>query len=195
MSKNYILDSKSFNDFYINNYSKFVRFAYSYTKDIPVSEDFVTESFMSCWINKDSLGDNLNIRAYILTSIKNKCLNHLRNTQYQENVLKQMSEYSIWERNMRINTLEACDPDEMYSEELQELLDKALSMMPEKTLAVFMASRFQDKTYKQIAEEMELSTKGVEFHITKALKILRKYLKDYLISFLIIISAFFFTNN
>lgn len=195
MSKNYILDSKSFNDFYINNYSKFVRFAYSYTKDMPVSEDFVTESFMSCWINKDSLGDNLNIRAYILTSVKNKCLNHLRNTQYQENVLKQMSEYSIWERNMRINTLEACDPDEMYSEELQELLDKALSMMPEKTLAVFMASRFQDKTYKQIAEEMELSTKGVEFHITKALKILRKYLKDYLISFLIIISAFFFTNN
>ena len=150
---------------------------------------------MSCWINKDSLGDNLNIRAYILTSVKNKCLNHLRNTQYQENVLKQMSEYSIWERNMRINTLEACDPDEMYSEELQELLDKALSMMPEKTLAVFMASRFQDKTYKQIAEEMELSTKVVEFHISKALKILRKYLKDYLISFLIIISAFFFTNH
>ncbi len=192
MIKNRVLDSKSFNDFYISNYSKFVRFAYSYTRDMPVSEDFVTESFMSCWVNRDSLGEDFNLKAYILTSIKNKCLNHLRNIQLQENILKKISEHSDWERSMRINTLEACDPNEIYSEELQTLLDKALDTMPEKTLAVFMASRYQDKTYKQIAEEMSLSTKGVEFHIAKALKILRKYLKDYLVSALILIFTLFF---
>jgi RNA polymerase sigma-70 factor (ECF subfamily) len=192
MIKNRALDSKSINDFYINNYSKFVRFAYSYIRDMPVSEDFVTESFMSCWVNKDSLGEDFNLKAYILTSIKNKCLNHLRNIQLQENILKRISEHSAWERSMRINTLEACDPNEIYSEELQTLLDKALDTMPEKTLAVFMASRYQDKTYKQIADEMSLSTKGVEFHIAKALKILRQHLKDYLISALILIFTLFF---
>lgn len=195
MSENHISDSKSFNDFYISNYSKFVRFAYSYVKDMPVSEDFVTESFMSYWINRDSLMENPNIRAYIFTSIKNKCLNHLRNIQIQENVLKKISEYSIWERNMRINTLEACDPDEIYSEELQRLLDKALSVMPKKTLAVFVASRYQDKTYKEISEEMDITVKGVGFHMTKALKILRDHLKDYLVAILIILYTYFFTNN
>jgi len=195
MDNNDILNSKNFNNFYLNNYSKFVRFAYSYTKDMPVSEDFATESFISCWINRDTLGDNLNIKSYILTSIKNKCLNHLRNIQIQENVLKRMSEYSIWERDMRINSLEACDPDEIYSEELQALLNKALSMMPKKTLAVFIASRYQDKTYNEIAEEMDISVKGVGFHMTKALKILRNYLKDYLIAIITFLFAFFFTNN
>lgn len=192
MAQNYAIESKNFNEFYINNYSKFVRFAYSYIKDLPVSEDFVTESFISCWVNRDSLGENFNIKAYILTSIKNKCLNHLRKIQYQESVLKTISEHSMWERSMRINTLDACNPDEIYSEELQTLLDKALTNMPEKTLAVFIASRYQDKTYKEIAEEMNISSKGVEFHITKALKILRKYLKDYLVSYLIFISTLFF---
>ena len=190
MDHNRILVLKHFNDFYINNYSKFVRFAYSYTKDMFVAEDFVAESFMSCWLNRDSIGDNFNIRAYILTSIKNKCLNHLRNIQIQENILKKISELSIWEREMQINTLEACNPDEIFSEELQVLLDKALSTMPKKTLEVFVASRYQDKTYKEIAKEMEISVKGVEFHIVKALKILREYLKDYLTNLIIIISTF-----
>jgi len=192
MNPDNAVDSRNFNEFYIHNYSKFVRFAYSYIKDMPVSEDFVTESFVSCWVNRGSLGENLNIKAYILTSIKNKCLNHLRKTQYQENILKSISDHSLWERSMRINTLEACNPEEVYSDELQSLLDKALSNMPEKTLAVFIASRYQEKTYREIAEEMKISTKGVEFHITKALKILRKYLKDYLVSFIIFISTIFF---
>jgi len=187
-----VFDSMNFNDFYMSNYSKFVQFAYSYIRDMPVSEDFVTEAFMSCWINRDSLENNFNMRAYILTSIKNKCLNHLRNIRLQKDILKKISDYSDWERDMRINTLEACDPNEMYSDELQILLDKALSTMPEKTLSVFMASRYQDKTYKQIAEEMSISTKGVEFHISKALKILRNYMKDYLVSFLFLVFPFFF---
>ena len=182
-----ILDIKVFNDFYTNNYSKFVRFAYSYIKDMPVSEDFVTESFMACWMNRDSFDENFNFKAYILTSIKNKCLNHLRNIQLQRNILKKISDHSQWEINMRINTLEACNPDEMFSSELQILLDKALAAMPEKTLAAFISSRYQDKTYKQIAEEMNISTKGVEFHIAKALKILRSHLKDYITSILIFI--------
>ncbi|NDV79312.1 RNA polymerase sigma-70 factor [Dysgonomonas sp. 511] len=195
MNKDNFLNSNSFNDFYKNNYTKFVHFAYSYIKDMPVSEDFVTESFISCWINKETLGENVNIRAYVLTSIKNKCLNHLRDTQLQENILKKMSEYSIWDREMRINSLEACDPEEIYSGELQALLDKALAVMPEKTLAVFMASRYQDKTYKEIAEEMGLSAKGVGFHITKALKILRTHLKDYIASILFALFVCFFINN
>lgn len=138
MIQNSTFHLKAFNDFYNENYQKFVRFAYSYVRDMPVSEDFVTDSFMACWVERESFGESFNIRAYILTSIKNKCLNHLRNTQLQENILKKISDYSKWEMDMRVNTLEACDPNEMFSEELQTLLNQALAAMPEKHLPHFL---------------------------------------------------------
>lgn len=178
---------QTFNDLYARNYSKFVRFAYTYVRDETVAEDFVTEAFMTYWDNKDGLKNHTNIRAYILTIVKNKCLNYLRNTKFQASILKKMTELAEWEINLRINTLKACDPNEIFSSEVQELVDKALAGMSKKTLEVFMLSRYQNKTNKEIAEIMNISVKGVEFHMTKALNILRKELKDYLSIFLFII--------
>ena len=40
-------------------------------------------------------------------------------------------------------------------------------------------SRYQDKNHREIAEEVGLSTKSIEYHITKTLKLLRDALKDY----------------
>lgn len=176
-----------FNDLYAKNYPKFVRFAYNYVRDMSIAEDFTTEAFMAYWSNRDTLAQDINPRAYILTAIKNKSLNHLRNVELRENILKKISEQAKWEIDMRISTLEACDPNEMFSTELQKLVDEALAKMPAKTMEIFILSRYQDKTHKEIAEIMGMSTKGVEFHISKALKILRKELKDYLGSFLLLL--------
>lgn len=52
--------------------------------------------------------------------------------------------------------------------------------MPEQTRRIFEMSRFENKTVKEIAEETNITAKGVEYHITKALKVLRINLKDYL---------------
>ena len=52
--------------------------------------------------------------------------------------------------------------------------------MPPQTREVFMMSRFQNKSNKEIAESMNISVKSVEYHITKTLKVLRVALKDYL---------------
>ena len=43
-----------------------------------------------------------------------------------------------------------------------------------------MMSRFEQKSGKEIAEELGITVKGVDYHIAKALKVLRVSLKDYL---------------
>ncbi|NDV68833.1 RNA polymerase sigma-70 factor [Dysgonomonas sp. 25] len=173
-------DLQLFNELYAKNYSKFVRFAYSYVRDIPTAEDFVTEAFMAYWNNRHSLKEGANIQAYILTIIKNKSLNYLRDTELRRGIIEKIGKQAEWEIGMRITTLEACDPNEIFSNEVQEIIDKALASMPLKTLEVFMLSRYKDKTYKEISEEMDVSVKTVEFHMSKALTILKKELKDYL---------------
>ena len=85
-------------------------------------------------------------------------------------------------------TLEACDPEELFSSEAQRLIDETLESLPEKTRTIFIMSRYENKSHKEIAEHLDLSTKSIEFHISKALGVLRKRLKDYLPFFLIFLN-------
>lgn len=85
---------------------------------------------------------------------------------------------------MRINLLEECEPHELLQAEIIDLLKQALDDMPEKTRKVFMLSRYENKTYKEIAAMLNITPKGVDFHISKALKCLREHFKDYFPLFL-----------
>ena len=64
--------------------------------------------------------------------------------------------------------------------ELRTMLSEALDKLPENTRLIFEKNRFEGKKYTEIAEEQQISVKTVEAHISKALKILRVELKDYL---------------
>ena len=170
----------SFNELYKTYYDGFIRFANSYLHDLSMSEDLVAESFMAYWQVRDNLEANSNIRAYILTILKNKCLNFLKQKTYREGRLQNIGEVMQWDLQMRIATLNACNPHEIFSAEIQELLEKAIHQLPERTMRVFLMSRYEHKTNKEIAEILGISVKGVEFHMSKALHQLRIHFKDYL---------------
>ena len=69
----------------------------------------------------------------------------------------------------------------MYKrQELQFLVKKTLKTLPAQTREIFIRSRYYNQNHKEIANALGVSTKTVEFHITKALKALRISLKDYI---------------
>ena len=71
-------DINNFNKLYNEYNDRFIRFAFGYVRDIAVSEDFVSEAFVLYWENIRKLEPDTNPPAYILTIIKNKCLNYLK---------------------------------------------------------------------------------------------------------------------
>jgi RNA polymerase sigma-70 factor (ECF subfamily) len=158
---------------------RLVRFAYSYVRDWDVAEDFTIEAFMYYWENRQTLASEANIPAYILTIVKHKCLNHLEHLQVKEVVEEKLRNHAAWELQMRISTLEACEPNELFASEMQEIVRTTLAGLPAQTRRIFSMSRYENKSHKEIAAQCGMSVKGVEFHIAKALKILRQNLKDY----------------
>ena len=72
------------------------------------------------------------------------------------------------------------DPDFYIIEELTQKIEKAILNLPESYRVAFEMHRFQNKTYQEIAEELNISSKTVDYRIQQALKQLRKELKDYL---------------
>ena len=166
------------------NQAKFLSFAYSYIRNKTEAEDILMESMIALWENRDKWENDSNLQALLLTIIKNRALNYLAHEQVRLRAEDDINTHRQRELNLRISTLEACEPDTIFNTEIQHIVRKALTKMPEQSRDIFILSRYQNTPNKMIAEKLGISIKSVEFHITKALKILRTELKDYLISIL-----------
>jgi RNA polymerase sigma-70 factor (ECF subfamily) len=167
----------------MSQYEKpFIQFAYSYIENIEAAEDYVLESFMEYWDNRHVVDndENVNIPAYIITVIKHKCLNHLRHEINHVKVSEKIRNSCQWELNLQINSLESCEPKELFVSEIHEIVEQTLKKLPSNTRDIFYLSRFENKSRKEIARMMNMSVKGVEYHISKTLHLLRLKLKDYL---------------
>ena len=95
---------KAFNQLFTDYQGRFIRFANTYVRDMDVAEDFTIEALMYYWENRHSLEANSNIPAYILTIIKNKCLNYLQHLQVREEANEQIKNHADWELNTRISS-------------------------------------------------------------------------------------------
>lgn len=159
-------------------------FAYSYIRDKEEAEDVLMESMITLWENRDKWDDDSNLHALLLTIIKNRALNYLAHVQVRVRAEEEINSHRQKELELRISTLEACEPDKIFNTEIQHIVQKALRRMPEQSQKIFILSRYRNTPNKMIAEQLGISLKSVEFHITKVLKVLRAELKDYLISIL-----------
>lgn len=174
-----------FSRFFRENQEKFLAFAYSYIRNWAEAEDILMESMIALWECRDSWDENKGLHALLLTIIKNRALNHLERVQTRLRVEEDLNSHQQRELNLRIATLRECEPDNIFSTEIQTLVNRALEKMPPQSREIFTLSRQKNLPNKKIAEQLNVSLKTVEFHITKALRILRVELKDYLVSILL----------
>lgn len=177
------MDLVAFNRLFGDYQQRFIRFAASYVADSAVAEDIVMESFAAAWGHRDMLTVET-FPPYTLTIVKNKCLNHLRAQGVRSRAAESMHSHETRMLRMRISTLQACDPEELFSEEARRLVEQTLARLPDRTRDVFIRSRLRGQSYKEIAAETGTTVKSVEFEVSKAMKALRIALKDYLAYFI-----------
>ncbi len=185
-------DTKLFASLFEQYKEPFIMFANSYIRDAAAAEDIYIDAMMQYWEKRHDLPSDTNIPAYILTSVKNRALNYLRHSHVKTEVEEQLFSHSVRELDFRTSSLDSCDPSELFTNEMQEIIRNTLNELPEQTRLIFFKSRYGNKTNREIAEELGISIKTVEFHISKALKVFRVKLKDYLP--LLIGTCFFWPN-
>ncbi|MGN1256393.1 MAG: RNA polymerase sigma-70 factor, partial [Bacteroidaceae bacterium] len=161
--------------------------ASSYVHDEMAAEDIVSEAFTYYWDNRHKLLAEGNAQAYVLTMIKHKCLDYLRHQQVKQDMMENLPQLQVWELSTRITTLESFEPSEIYTDEIRKLVEQTLQLMSPQTRRIFEMSRFENLSHKEIALRLGMTTKGVEFHIAKVLKVLRVVLRDYLPSYLLLL--------
>lgn len=168
-----------FEDLYKRFYRKSFLFTMSYVHNEMVAEDITSEVLIKLWSELRRVRIN-NPDAFLLTLLKNKALDYLKHEAIKEETFSNIKTAHQEELDMRISMLESCDPEEVFTTEIQQIIHTTLAAFPEQTRVIFEMSRFDNKSNKEIAEELGLSVKSIEYHITKVLKALRISLKDYL---------------
>lgn len=178
------LDFKGFYELY---YKRCLLFARSYVHDDWVAEDIASGALVKLWeMSREKTVDNP--RIILFTILRNKALDYLKHQQIKENTLSALSEYGIRELEIRISTLEATNPDKIFAKDIQRIIRQTLAKLPEQTRLVFEMNRFQNLSKKEIGEKLGITIKGVDYHISKALKCLKQSLRDY---FPVIVFFFF----
>jgi RNA polymerase sigma-70 factor, ECF subfamily len=170
-------DRSAFESLYCSFYPKLRYFADQYLLDTEAANSIVQDVFTELWERKKNFQDNTNIQAWLFTVTKNKSLKHLS----KERSKQRYNDY-LRTREMEVNykSLSGFDTSNFVFEELQQRIDKALAKLSLPVRTAFEKSRYEDKKNREIAEELGISIKTVEAHISKALKHLREELKDYL---------------
>ena len=128
------------------------------------------------WEIKETINDQINIYNFLYTITKNNCLNYLRN---QKISIKHQENLKYLEIQFNYETLEKSG-DFFQIRELQKKIDEAIENLPPDLKETFQLSRIEEFSYKKIAEKQNISIKTVEARISKALRILRVELKDFL---------------
>jgi RNA polymerase sigma-70 factor (ECF subfamily) len=152
-------------------------YAIKYTKDLDTAKEVVHSVFVNIWEKRDKIHKDQNIRSYLYTSVYNRCLNFIRDTKKTVEFEDQYSD-----------TLKHNDPENLEAMELQARIDAAIQSLPDRCREIFVLSRYEDMKYAGIAEKLGISVKTVEVQMSKALKLLRKHLAEFLT---IIIILFF----
>ena len=180
-------DPEAFNYIYGSYYLRLFNFANSYCRNHFVAENIVQDAFTSLWDMREKIEPQINLPAYLLTMVKNKSLNHLQHLKVQIKAEEHLQNNTMRELELRHTLLTACNPEEMYRSDVQRIINETLDTVSPQCRRVFSMSRFDCSSNKQIANQLNISVKGVEFQITKGLKALRINLKDYLSFFILLL--------
>jgi len=179
-------DLKVFETVFKENYPSLCRTARRYLIDKSAAEEVVQDMFLKMWEKRDSLVITSSLPAYLNKAVCNHAINYLK---YEKKTLR-FQDYVGFETEE--SQLVAAD-DVMAHNDLEKKVSILMKALPEKRRMIFEMSRFEGLKNAQIAQQLGISLKTVEYHMAAALDFLRKKLADYLpviISFLMINQKF-----
>jgi len=171
----------AFNTLFRKYSNRLYYFAFGYLKSEVESEEVVQEVFTKIWEKRSEIKQELSFKSYLFTIAFNIIRKHFRTKAYLSEYLK-----SGISSDQDMQTSEKITFNSLRSY-ISELIDK----MPERRKEIFLKSRFEGLSIKEIAEELKISHKTVENHLTSALKFIRTNLNRESIPVFLFFALFF----
>lgn len=165
------IKEEEFERLYFENYSYLCQHIYRFVRDEEITKDVVQDVFLKYWQKINELSIRESPKAYLQRACINQALNYLKEKERRE------------EREQSYAVETSADnpdrPDVVYlANETSINIDLAINQLPPACQKTFLLSRYEQKSYKEIARLLDISVNTVEKHIGKALRVLKGLLKN-----------------
>ena len=150
-------------------YPRLFNFSKSFLKLEDGIDDILQEVFVKIWRNRKSINNIATFNSYIFTITRNLLLNELRSRLNNENIKEELRKFSVPSEYSLLEQVEYRD--------LKEQVDNIVNELPERQKEIFVLSRTEGLSHKEIAEKLKISTKTIEYHITLSVRFLKGKLK------------------
>ena len=171
-------DADAFNEIYKRYWKPLFQSARYKLKSDELAEELLQNLFLNLW-EKRTIQQIENLSRYLSSVLKYQIVNHYRTVflaeKYADFVQSRLEDY-VDEPDIAVNV-----------QEIVSIFEDVLQQLPQKTSRVFHMSRLEYKTTREIAAELDMPERTVEYHITQSLKLLRQQLKDFLPSVILLL--------
>ncbi len=166
------ITESSYKELFNSWYTPLCRMIYRIIKNQDQTEDIVQDVYIKLWEKRDSLKINTSLKAYLYRAALNNAYTYLEKNKRYPKLSIETTDFIIPTHSNTIDDLKAA--------ELETKINQTLLLLPPACREVFILSRQEEMSYKEIAETLEISVKTVENQMGKALKTFREELKMYI---------------
>jgi RNA polymerase sigma-70 factor (ECF subfamily) len=167
-------DEERFDGIFRQYATPLIRYASRVVSSDAVAQDIVMDVFTRLWRDRLSLPANLRLGAYLKVSVRNSCIDHLRHERIETSV-QELSAASDWAPAM--STCRLMPDEEIERREAKETVRRAIAALPERMRLVLELRWLEEKSYREIANELGIQVKTVENSLGRAMHILRGMLR------------------
>jgi|WetSurSiteA1Bulk_404760.scaffolds.fasta_scaffold00348_6 RNA polymerase sigma-70 factor, ECF subfamily len=171
-------DYQAFKMLFDSYYTGLCRFARGYVGSVETAEDLVSDLFVKIWEQPQIMAATISLKGYLYRSVYNSCINYLTRT-------RRRFENLDTETMNNLNALMPQSFDDVPSmvlqlAELDDEIEKAIGQLPAECGKIFIMSRKEELSHREIAQKLNISENTVKVQIYRALSKLREALKEYL---------------
>jgi len=172
-------DEAAFEQMFKTHFKRLHAYAFTILRDEIQAEEMVQQVFFKLWERSENLSLTGSVSSYLYRAVHNESLNYIKHQKVRSNHQLNVA-YSMK------NEVEH-PAKKIMAGELEKKIHSALNELPEQCRTIFQMSRFDELKYREIADKLDISVKTVESQMSKALRLLRVKLVDFLIFILLFI--------
>jgi RNA polymerase sigma-70 factor (ECF subfamily) len=148
-------------------YKPLCSFAKKYVLDLAVAEDIVQDLFVRFWEQRNEFQLRASAKSYLFQAARNECLNYLKHQNVKEKYRQHI---------MNVST-DSFFHDKLEEEEINQMVYEVIRSLPPRCRQIFELSRFEGKTFDEIAQELSVSKNTIKNQLVSALRQIRQSLE------------------